>query len=56
MAVALIHSVISWPAFIPRYARPAHGRSTRFPYRYAMRFRPAAEYLRAICRIMDSTG
>lgn len=47
MAVALIHSVLSWPALIPRYALPGSWSLYEFPFRYAMRFRPQAEYLRS---------
>jgi hypothetical protein len=47
MAVALIHAVISWPVLIPRYALPGSWSLYEFPYRHAMRFRPAAEYLRS---------
>jgi hypothetical protein len=46
-AVALVHSVLSWPALIPRYALPGSWSLYEFPVRYAMRFRPAAEYLRS---------
>jgi hypothetical protein len=47
MAVALIHSVLSWPAIVPRYALPGSWLIYEFPLKYAMRFRPAAEYLRS---------
>jgi hypothetical protein len=46
-AVALIHSVLSWPTIIPRYALPGSWSIYEFPFRYAMRFRPEAEYLRS---------
>jgi Dolichyl-phosphate-mannose-protein mannosyltransferase len=46
-AVALMHAVLSWPVFIPRYALPGSWSIYEFPVRYAMRFRPAAEYLRS---------
>jgi Dolichyl-phosphate-mannose-protein mannosyltransferase len=47
MAVALIHSVLSWPTIIPRYALPGSWSLYEFPLRYAMRFRPEAEYLKS---------
>jgi hypothetical protein len=45
--IALIHSLLSWPAVIPRYALPGSWSLYEFPFRYAMRFRPEAEYLRS---------
>ena len=56
MAVALIHAVISWPAVIPRYALPGSWSLYEFPYRYAMRFRPASEYLRSHLPDYDVDG
>lgn len=56
MAVALIHAVISWPALIPRYALPGSWSIYEFPYRYAMRFRPAPEYLRSHLPDYDVDG
>lgn len=46
-AVVLAHSVLSWPWIIPRYALPGSWSLYEFPFRYAMRFRPEAEYLRS---------
>ena len=47
LALALMHAVLSWPALIPRYALPGAWVCQEIPYRYAMRFRPQAEYLTA---------
>ncbi|MGA7235473.1 MAG: glycosyltransferase family 39 protein [Bryobacteraceae bacterium] len=55
-ALALIHAVISWPALIPRYALPGSWSLYEFPYRYAMRFRPAEEYLRSHLPDYDVDG
>ena len=54
--VALIHAVLSWPSLIPRYALPGSWSLYEFPYRYAMRFRPAAEYLRSHLPDYDVDG
>jgi hypothetical protein len=47
VAVALLHAVISWPALVPRYARPEAWRlAPRIPWKEALRIRPRkyAEY------------
>ena len=47
VAVALVHAVISWPALVPRYARPEAWRLARIPWKEALRLRPAEPYLEA---------
>jgi len=41
VAVAMFHAAISWPAMVPRYARPEAWRlSPRIPWKEALRIRP----------------
>jgi hypothetical protein len=45
LAVAALHAVLSWPSIVPKYA---HTWSLqKLPFREAMRFKPASEYLQA---------
>jgi hypothetical protein len=45
IALALVHAVISWPAVVPRYARAGTWCLERFPWREALRIKPAGPYL-----------
>ena len=45
VAVAVVHSVISWPAVIPRYSQPGAWRLNSIPWRAALRIEPEEEYL-----------
>jgi hypothetical protein len=45
IALALLHAVLSWPAIVPRYARASTWRVERFPWREALRIKPADHYL-----------
>ncbi len=45
IAVAVAHSVISWPAVIPRYSQPGAWRLNSIPWKEALRIEPEEEYL-----------
>jgi hypothetical protein len=45
LAIALLHAVISWPSFIPRYARHNTWALDKMVWREALRIKPAAGYL-----------
>jgi hypothetical protein len=45
VAVAVLSVVLSWPAIVPRYAHTDAWRLARFPWREALRIRPAGPYL-----------
>jgi len=47
IAMAAIHCVISWPALVPRYAERDVWRVVRFPWREALRIKPAEPFLEA---------
>jgi hypothetical protein len=47
LGLALAHSVVSWPAIIPKYSHPYVWRLKRVPWREALRIHPANEYLEA---------
>ncbi len=47
ISIALIHAVLSWPVIVPRYAANGVWALQDIPFRYAMRFRRQAEYLKA---------
>jgi hypothetical protein len=45
VAVAVAHSVISWPAVIPTYSQPGAWRLNSIPWKAALRIEPEEEYL-----------
>jgi hypothetical protein len=45
MAVVIVHAVISWPAYIPRYSAPYGWHLNKVPYREALRLKNVDEYL-----------
>ena len=45
LAVVVVHSVISWPAYIPKYSSPYGWHLTKVPYREALRLKNVEEYL-----------
>lgn len=47
MAIALVHAVLSWPAVVERYTLPGAWILHDMPVKYALRLRPAEEFLTA---------
>jgi hypothetical protein len=45
MAVAVVHAIISWPAYIPKYCAPNAWHLSKIPYREALRLKNPDEYL-----------
>ena len=45
LAVVMVHCVISWPAYIPKYSSPYGWHLTKVPYREALRLKNVEEYL-----------
>jgi hypothetical protein len=45
MAVAVVHAIISWPAYIPKYCAPNAWHLSKIPYREALRLKNAEEFL-----------
>jgi hypothetical protein len=45
LAITIIHAVISWPAYIPKYSSPYGWHLTKIPYREALRLKNVDEYL-----------
>ncbi len=45
LAVVVVHCVISWPAYIPKYSSPYGWHLTKVPYREALRLKNVEEYL-----------
>ena len=45
IAIAVIHAIISWPPYIPKYCLPNAWHLTKVPYREALRRKNVNEYL-----------
>jgi hypothetical protein len=45
-SLALAHAVISWPAIVTRYTLPGAWNLEELPWKYALRLKPEADYLR----------
>jgi hypothetical protein len=45
IAVVVVHGIISWPAYIPKYSSPFGWHLTKVPYREALRLKNVEEYL-----------
>ncbi len=45
LAIVVVHAVISWPAYIPKYSLPYGWHLTKVPYREALRLKNVDEYL-----------
>jgi len=45
LAIVIVHAVISWPAYIPKYCAPNAWHLTKIPYREALRLKNVDEYL-----------
>jgi hypothetical protein len=48
-AIAALHIVLSWPSVMPKYCDPGAWRLLRAPWKYALRLRPAEDYLEERC-------
>ena len=45
VGLVLVHALISWPTFVPKYCSPDAWHLSRVPYRQALRIKSADEYL-----------
>ena len=45
IAVAVVHAIVSWPAYIPKYCAPNAWHLSKIPYREALRLKSEDEYL-----------
>jgi len=45
LAMVIVHAILSWPAYIPKYSGPYVWHLTKVPYREALRLKNVEEYL-----------
>jgi hypothetical protein len=45
LALVIVHAIISWPAYIPKYSAPNAWHLSKVPYREALRLKNVDEYL-----------
>lgn len=45
LAMVIVHAIVSWPTYIPKYSAPYAWHLTKVPYREALRLKNVDEYL-----------